>query len=186
VAAPFTSATSNDGISPHLAALIAASAAAEKAYKNYSDNVCEPLFATAKAQIAALPHTTATIHDRLYSTAVHQDVRLSGAIVAGGRGRPFAREDYREHRAFTAAAMRRQRNADRIRKHVGIGAANDEADRLSEAWADSQGAVAAHPISTAADLNAKLTFMVESEMDGESGWLSHIAADAARLVKMEG
>jgi len=182
--APAVAATRSDSaeLSPAFAALIAANSAAEKACKDYNANVCTPLFAAARAQWEMLPHTTAVINDRVYCTAEHQDVRLSRAIVAGIRDKKTGRA----HRDFTAAAMLRQRAKDRIWVHSGAAAAGAQADQLSDVWADAQGSVCEHPVSTATDLHAKLAFMLEYGMEAEDGWFPYLVADAARVAKMEG
>ncbi|RSU53980.1 hypothetical protein BRX43_03100 [Sphingomonas sp. S-NIH.Pt15_0812] len=170
------------GISPAFAALIAANAAAEKACKVYDANVCAPLTAKARTQAEALPHTAVIIRDRAFSTAVPADVMLSRAIIAGARDK----RGYRDHRTFAAAAIRRKRAEKRIWAQSGAAAASEESDRLTDVWADAQGTVAAHPVSTAADLHAKLAFMLAYGMAAEDGWFPYLVADAARVVKMEG
>lgn len=182
--APAVAATrkSPDGISPAFAALIAANTAAERACKKYDANICAPIFAAARAQWERLPHTTVVINDRIYSTAEHQDVRLSRTIVAGIGDKQAGRA----HRDFTAAAKLRQRAKDRIWVKSGAAAVSAESDRLSGAWADAQGSVCEYPVSTGADLHAKLTFMVAYEMEAEDGWFPYLVADAARVAKREG
>jgi hypothetical protein len=170
------------GISPDFAALIAANAAAEKAFKDYDANVCAPLTAKARAQAEALPHTDVIIQDRAFTTAVPTDVMLSRAIIAGARDK----RNCREHRAFAAAAIHRKRAEKRIWAQSGAAAASEESDRLTDVWADAQGTVAAHPVSTAADLHAKLAFMLAYGMAAEDGWFPYLVADAARVAKMEG
>lgn len=173
------------GLSPAFAALIAANAAAEKACKDYQAGVYSPLAEAVRAKMDALPHTTTVIRGTTYSTAVQADVHFIRAIVKGAARLPAAKEHCRQHRTFTAAAMRRQRAAQRIWDASAAPAACEESDRLVYAWGDAQGAVLEYPVSTATDLHAKLSFMVTHQMEAEDGWFPYLVADAARVAKME-
>lgn len=57
---------------------------------------------------------------------------------------------------------------------------------LGDAYADAEWAVAAHPVSSAIDLNAKMAFIVASRMHESGDWHQAIAADVRRIVAAEG
>jgi len=59
---------------------------------------------------------------------------------------------------------------------------NDHFDRLVEQASEAQLAVCRHPVTTAADLRAKLAFIVHHQMGGGMGWSATLLADAERIA----
>jgi len=67
-----------------------------------------------------------------------------------------------------------------------ISAAIDENNALNDAYADALDAVALHPVSTFADLRAKLEFMSKHQMGDGRNWLDQVSADVLRIASAEG
>ncbi len=58
----------------------------------------------------------------------------------------------------------------------------DANDSMGDAYAYAEDAVAAHPVSTAIDLDAKMAFILANRMNEGSDWHQEIAADVSRIV----
>jgi len=59
---------------------------------------------------------------------------------------------------------------------------NEHFDRLVEQASEAQLAVCRHPVTTAADLRAKLAFIVHHQMGGGMDWNATLLADAERIA----
>lgn len=57
-----------------------------------------------------------------------------------------------------------------------------ENNALNDAWVTAMYAVCQHPVATAADLRAKLAFMVEFEMGDGMDWLPTVLEDVQRIA----
>ncbi|MEE8612457.1 MAG: hypothetical protein V3V60_17255 [Sphingomonas aquatilis] len=66
----------------------------------------------------------------------------------------------------------------------GIRRSGQRSDELWAACCLAQSDVAAYPVSTAADLAAKLAFMVKHQMGDGMDWLEELHADARRVAKL--
>lgn len=66
----------------------------------------------------------------------------------------------------------------------GIRRSGQRCDELWAACCRAQSDVAAHPVSTAADLAAKLAFMVKHQMGDGMDWLEELHADVRRVAKL--
>lgn len=64
-----------------------------------------------------------------------------------------------------------------VRKALG-----QENDILCEHWCNAQHAIAGFPVECAADLQAKLRFMIANQMGDGMDWLPEFLVDATRLV----
>ncbi len=185
VAAPPTSPTLA-GVSPELLALMTAYDAAGRAYEQYQADIVEPLEADAAIRAAALPHTAMRIDGRDHSTGNSDSVNLAFVLTKDVTAREKRIDFYRRWRAMLAAHKRRERAKRRILRSPAIVAAIKQQDDLSSVWADAMGAVCHYPAGNAADLHAKLAFMVKHRMFEGVNWGDVLLADAARLTKMEG
>lgn len=59
-------------------------------------------------------------------------------------------------------------------------------DALGDAYAIAEDAVALHPVSTALDLDAKMAFIIATDMNQTNDWHQEIAADVRRIVAAGG
>ena len=185
VAAPSTSPTPA-GVSPELSALMAAYDAAGRAYERHEADTVEPLEADAAVRAAALPHTFMRIDGRDQSTANSDSINLAFVLTRDVTAKEKRIYFYQQWRSLLAAHKRRERTKRRILRSPAIVAAIKRQDDLSGVWADAMGAVCHYPAGTAADLHAKLAFMVKHRMFEGVDWGDVLLADAARLTKMEG
>jgi hypothetical protein len=165
---------------------MAAYDAAGLAYERHEAEVVEPLEANAAICAAALPHTAMNIDGRDHSTANRDSVSLAMVLTRDNTGAEKHIYFWRQWRSLLAAHKRRERAKLRILRSPAIVAALKRQDDLSNAWADAMADVCHFPASTAADLHAKLAFMVQHKMFEGVNWGDVLLADAARLKKMEG
>ncbi len=159
----------------------------------HNQHVYLPAHARATAAIAALPHTSLDAGPSMgggrviWSTAKPSTVGVARSIVEmAAEGKDMQGAGLRFARTLMAAQRRRERAIGRISRDTGCAEASDRCDTLSEACSAAQSAVAAHPVSTAADLAAKLAFMVKHQMGDGMDWLEELHADARRVAKLEG
>lgn len=185
VAAPSTN-PAPVGVSSELSALMAAYDAAGLVYEQHQADIVEPLEADAAIRAAALPHTAMRIDGREHSTANNDSVNLAFVLTKDVTAREKRIYFYQQWRSMLAAHKRRERVKRRILRSPAIIAAIKRQDDLSSVWADAMGAVCHYPASTAADLHAKLAFMVKHRMFEGINWGEELLADAARLAKLEG
>ncbi len=171
-------------VSPELKALIADAEEAMRASNAFEIDTYDRIHATATKQIAAIPHVAVDIDgDPYWTTARPNAVKVARGFVD--------RDPAREHpnsaklRSLVAADLRRQREADRIKRATGLTAAYDHTNVLADAAATTEWAVARFPCNSAADLHAKLTFMTERQMDDGVMLLDFILTDATRLASKE-
>jgi hypothetical protein len=207
MAAPATAlaaipAATATGISPALAEAIRRTreiAAAQNAF--------DPIEGAARARyeagVAALPHFAASFPNQGggMTNMTTDDERMVAMakslsrIVATdhlGNLRSFAQriaykqEDYLvAARHVAAGALWRERQIARLKRSSGLSAAIDESNRLSDEYAEVERAAIKTPVSTLADLRAKLAFMVEVfafELDGTE---AIIVADVDRIAARE-
>lgn len=195
VATPATASA----LSPDFAAVLADAAAASEALTFHEARVYAPAKARADALIATLPHTTVHAGPSLtggqvvWSTNKPSSVAAARSIVRMAReGKNMAGAGLSHARALLAAHLRRERAAVRIYRDTGCATAVQRSDQLGNAWVDAQGVVGRHPVRTAADLAAKLAFMIENDMEGDgmagngTGWLEILHSDARRVAGLEG
>jgi len=174
---------SSQGVSAELAALITTHDSIAADCQAFSDNVSAPTLEAAEAQANALPDVQMTINEMTFWTSNRRHQALAAAILAGARD---TRDAYHQpYRSFLAAAKRRDRNVKRIHRVSGADAANERQDAMYTACANAQSAVAAHSVTTAADLHAKLAFMVKHDMGDGMDWTKELFADAARIAGVE-
>jgi hypothetical protein len=171
------------GVSAELAALINAHDNIAAECQAFSDNVSAPTLEAAEAQANALPDVQMTINEMTFWTSNRRHQALAAAILAGARD---TRDAYHQpYRSFLAAAKRRDRNVKRVHRVSGADAANVRQDAMYTMCANAQSAVAAHPVTNAADLHAKLAFMVKHDMGDGMDWTEELFADAARIAGVE-
>lgn len=189
IAAPRSAPT----LSPKLAALIAATRAAEHASDEHQRLIHDPARDRAKAAIEAIPHTTINAGpsfsggEVIWSTTKPSTVAIARSIVSMAReGKDMAGAGLVHARRVVAAQLRRERAITRIERDSGYAEAGRRWDELASAISDAQCAVAGHPVSTGADLAAKLAFMIERQMGDGMDWLEELHADARRIVGLEG
>lgn len=179
-------------LSPDFVAVLNKAAQASAALGHHDQHVHLPAKARAFAAIEALPHTIVHVGPSLtggqvvWSTEKPSTVAIARSIVNMAReGKDMAGAGLTHARALTAAHLRRERAISRILRDTGTAAAVERSDELGNECADAQSAVAAHPVSTAADLAAKLAFMVKHQMGDGMDWLEELHADARRVAKLE-
>lgn len=184
--APAVAATRRSpAISLDLAALIAAAAHAERANRNYHENVYEPAKAEFERQYATIPHVAVSVDDKAsgyWTTANSGAVRIAGDVVASCPSHP----DLTQLRKLVAADLLRQRAVKRIRRATGLTAALKHSDVLCDAATGAQDAVSNFKCGTIGDLHAKLAFMVERDLGNGIDRLDDVLADVARIAKWEG
>lgn len=185
-AAALSTSPAAAGVSPELSAFMAAYDAAGLAYERHEAEVVEPLEADAAIRAAALPHTAMKIDGRDHSTANNDSVGLAMVLTRDNTSTEKRIYFWRQWRSLLAAHKRRVRAKHRILRSPAIVAALRRQDDLSSVWADAMADVCHFPASAAADLHAKLAFMVQHKMFEGVNWGDVLLADAARLAKMEG
>jgi hypothetical protein len=181
------------GISPDLAALIAVAKRIEAEANSFDKLVCLPLNKRVEAAVAALPHTTVDAGPSVsggrvnWSTANPTSVVVTRSIVEMGKeGKDMGAAGLKQARTIQAAHIRRERAADRIHRNSSYIEANNRSDAYGAQSADAADKVAVFLVTNAADLHAKIAFMVEREMFDGMDWSDELLADAAHLAKMEG
>ncbi|WP_230629344.1 hypothetical protein [Sphingomonas sp. Leaf37] len=179
-------------LSPDFAALLDKAAQASLALEAHERDVYLPAKAKAHAAIEALPHTTVhagsgvTGGQVIWSTDKPTSVAIARSIVDMAReGKDMVGAGLVHARAVTAAHLRRERAAKRIRRAIGCTAAVERSDELGSECCTAQYAVALHPVTTAYDLAAKLAFMIEKDMGDGMDWLEELHADARRIAGLE-
>lgn len=181
------------GVSSDLAALIAAADRLDHAATYHLNHVWKPMRDRVDAAIATLPHTTIEHGEAVgggpvvWSTAKPNSVSVTRAIVDMAKGGKDMKSAGLVHaRALQAAHLRRERAAATIRRKNGWDVENDRSDLMGEQSADAHDRVAVFLVRNAADLHAKVAFMVKHQMFDGMDWSDELLADAAHLAKMEG
>ena len=173
-------------VSPGLAALLAKAAQTAAEAADYDQRVYLPALKAVTTEIDRITHTAVTIDGETgyFSTANDGAMKLASRLVEEDVERRLP--DSAALRKLGAADTLRDRTLRQIQTRHGLAAAGDRSDALSEACSAAENAIAEHPVSTAADLAAKLAFMVDRRMGDGMDWLSELHADARRVAKMEG
>ncbi len=187
-------ATKSDaGVSPDLAELIAAADRLDGAATHHFEHVWKPMRDRVDAAIAALPHTMIEHGEAvgggpvIWSTAKPNSVSVTRAIVdLAKEGKDMEAAGLVHARALQAAHLRRERAAATIRRQNGWDAENERSDAHGEQAADAHSRVAVFLVRNAADLHAKVAFMIKHQMFDGMDWSDALLADAAHLAKMEG
>lgn len=177
--------------SAEFASLLSEAEQADAVLTYHNQHVYLPAHARAKAAITALPHTSVDAGPSMgggrviWSTAKPSTVGVARSIVEmAAEGKDMQGAGLRFARTLTAAQCRRERAISRISRDTGCTEAANRSDALSEACSAAQSAVAAYPVSSAADLAAKLAFMVKHQMGDGMDWLEELHADARRVAKL--
>lgn len=172
-------------ISPDLSKLIAAVHAKSQAAEAYERQVYEPARARAAMLIEAIPHASVSIDDGDYwTTARPGAIRVARRFVENDPERRHP--DSKQLRNLVAAAQRREREAERIRKATGLSAAVEQSNANTDAIAVAEWAVASFACRSASDLSAKVSFMSDRQMDDGIQVLEYILPDVLRLAAAEG
>ncbi len=173
------------GISPDLAALIAAVDKASRDADVFDETVFNPARDRANSAVDAIPHSSVNIDDSPYwTTANPGSVRVAERFVDQDPERRLP--DSKQLRRLIAQSRLRDREARRIRNATGFSAAVARSNEMSDAICDAEWAVADFPCRTASDLHAKLSFMIARQMDDGIPVLKHLLPDAVRLAAAEG
>jgi hypothetical protein len=180
-------------VSPALAALIAAADCLDHAATYHCEHVWKPMRDRVDAAIAALPHTTIEHGEAvgggpvIWSTAKPNSVSVTRAIVDMAKeGKDMEAAGLVHARALQAAHLRRERAAATIRRKNGWDVENERSALMGEQSADAHDRVAVFLVRNAADLHAKVAFMVKHQMFDGMDWSDELLADAAQLAKMNG
>lgn len=178
--------------SAEFASLLREAEQADATLTHHNQHIYQPAHARATAAITALPHTTLDAGPSMgggrviWSTAKPSTVGVARSIVEmAAEGKDMQGAGLRFARTLMAAQRRRERAISRISRDTGCAEASDRSDALSEACSATQSAVAAYPVSSAADLAAKLAFMVKHQMGDGMDWLEELHADARRVATLE-
>lgn len=140
-----------------------------------------PLKARVTALIDAIPHTYVTLRDgAVWSSKDHLRIVTARNIVCGA-SMP-RHERYQVYRNLLAGYKRRERKVARIRRETGLDVILEESDRLGGIMATAQHAVLSTPAETIADLEAKLSLVVEVEEDDGEWLFSILLADVQRIT----
>jgi hypothetical protein len=188
--APALAAAANpSALSPGFAKALAEAARAHDAAKHFDQHVLIPAQPRAAAMIDALPHTTVhagpslTGGEVIWSTEKPHTVAAARTIVSMAKeGKDMAGAGLKHARQLVAAHLRRTRAKERIHRETGSTAALERSDELGEAYCKAEDVVIGYPITTTADLVAKLAFMVEHRIGEEQGLLNTLHADAVRVA----
>lgn len=173
------------GVSAKLAELIDGANDSRDAHGRHYREIVEPLARSVRDAVAGLPHVTVMIRNdaTFWTTANTEAVKTARSLVK------MYPADRREHmmpmRKLTAASIRRNRAADRIRRDMGIQAANDHNEDLLKRTVDDEWEVANFPAASPADFHAKVAFMVERQMFDGIDHSEMLMADATRLAGEE-
>lgn len=178
-----TTANAANDVSPELTRLMQAVADADAECQRYDEGVCAPASKRFHALCTQVPHVTIPSDRGNYWRTSNPD-----AIKAARHYNKFVahHDDRAIHRALLAAHLEREEALDRIRQQTGIDEHNARVNTLCDAVAEAQEQVAIFPCATAADLHAKISFMIEKEMEDGIPRLEQILTDAARLANKEG
>ncbi len=177
--------SASSGVSPALAKLIAAADEAKRQCDDFDTNTYDPLKACTDALVEAVPHVTVDIKNSpFWTTAEPAAVSFARDIVRGDPGRRHPSSV--QLRRLVAADLHRTRQAQRLKRQTGLRAAYDRSNALADAMATTEWDVALFPCETAADLHAKLAFMMARQMDDGVAVLDVLLPDAARIANKEG
>ncbi|WP_428968807.1 hypothetical protein ACQR50_14200 [Sphingomonas sp. Xoc002] len=177
--------STSSGVSPALAKLIAAADEAKRQCDDFDTATYDPLKARTDALIDAVPHVTVDIQNSpFWTTAESAAVSLARDIVRGDPGR--LHPSSAQLRRLVAADLHRTRQAQRMKRQTGLQAAYDRSNALADTMATTEWDVALFPCETAADLHAKLAFMMTRQMDDGVAVLDVLLPDAARIANKEG
>lgn len=172
-------------VSPELSALIAAYDAANVKADTYYQTVYTPARERMTALQAVVPHyefvggVSVSGKPIIYSTADRAVVAMSKSIANNDALGGELRADSRR---LTAASLRRERRLDAIRRQNGIAEASNQCDAHGDACADVCNNVCAFPVTTIADLDAKMAFIMRVDAMSTEGTAQALAADIARLA----
>jgi hypothetical protein len=176
-------------VSPELSALIAAYDAANAKADTYYQTVYIPARERMTTLQAGVPHyefvggPSVVGNPINYSTADRKVLAMSKAI---SKNDAFAGTDMRaDSRRLIAASLRRDRRLAAIRRESGIAEAGNQCDALGDACANACLYVCDFPVSTIADLNAKMAFVMRTGAYDTEGTVQTLAADIARLAARE-
>ena len=175
-------------VSPELSALIAAYDAANIRADTHYQTVYTPARERMTALQAVVPHydfvggLSVSGKPINYSTADRAVVAMSKSIANNDALSGELRSDSRR---LTAASLRRERRLAAIRRESGIEDASNQCDAHDDACADACNNVCAFPVTTIADLNAKMAFIIRVDGWDTEGTAQTLAADIARLAARE-
>ncbi len=159
-----TSLAAPTGVSPALAQLIAAYAAADAEYDRFCEEVHSPAVKRQDAMIAAMPHfeidaSLAGDGSRMWSTATGGIAEARGIATMPMHlhsQRPDWQDKVRRARTFTAAYVRRQRAIDRTHRSCGLEAIEPQEADICARLDSIRRAIFEFVVRTPADLRAKL------------------------------
>ena len=184
-------------VAPELSALIADYWATDAVIDRFYDEVFNPACERQHERYNAVPHVVQPItpmgedtREREWSTAIQLDVACVAGIVKLSRGPALLSQgpgNIRrcEARSFWAAHLRRERALERIKNDPEIVAARSEEDRLWAPQRVREAAIEQYPVSTLADLRAKIDFMHRRDAELRADLLPLLAADVARIIEGE-
>ena len=173
-------------VSPALLDLIASVAAINADNDRFYADVLNPAVDRASELRAAIPHVTISppkgwSGDPLFWSTDHRDGAAMAKALVAHEPRTSIRSDVVCARKLIAAIHRRDRAGKRIDRATGLAAAKDWETDLYIPYNHAQAAVYAFPVSSMADLQAKLAFIDSDDgMDGED-LLPLVIRDVARL-----
>lgn len=138
-----------------------------------------PLIDEVHAAAKAVPHFTSDLDGTPYwSTANEGAVKFARRCIAKDPERRLP--DSMALRQLVAASIRRDRAVKALHTSLGLTAAARESDRLGTLSIEAQNAVRDFPCRAAADLRAKVTFLLANEMVEED--MRQILPDLERII----
>lgn len=190
IAAPAAAAAIEpNGISPGLAAALAAYREADAVEDHYNRTIYEPAAAALRKEVEAIPHYTTKGTFGGYATFHHLSTADRGLVSMARKILEDAADRHRDRGFFDvceeliAADDQREAERQRLRAVYNIGPLEDESERLADIRFQAEVAVEKYPVRSIPDLVAKLEFIRETqgEEDAEVGF-KDMLADLHRIA----
>ncbi|MES3084950.1 hypothetical protein [Sphingomonas faeni] len=181
-------------VTPQLAKLLRDYTAADDALNHFYETAHNPAVEREAAMREAYPHIehaipTTSGNVQTFTTAKPMDIAQARHIAKSKSSAecqhpawPTKRE---RARAFYAAHLRRERAFASIRRTCRMDAINARETALFVPYKAAVAGIAAFPVATVADLNAKMAHLLENRTDQDDDLFDTIQADVRQLLTRE-
>jgi len=181
-------------VSPQLAKLLRDYARADKALAHFYETVHNPAVDREAAMREACPDIEHDIpmtggQTRMFTTAKSMDVAQARHIAKSKMSAECSHPNWpakrQGARAFYVAHLRRERAFAGIRRTCRIDAITAREATLLAPYTAAVAGIAAFPIATVADLDAKMAHLLENRTSHDNDLFDTIQADVRRLLTRE-
>lgn len=181
-------------VSPALTRLLRDYAAADEALDQFYEAVHNPAVEREHEMRAAYPDIEHEIpmtggHTRMFTTARTMDIaqarHIATSEISAQCEHPAWPAKRKGARSFYAAHLRRERAFARIHRVCGLDAINARETALFVPYKAAVAGIAAFPITTLADLDAKMAHLLQNRTDQDDELFDAIQADVRHLVQQE-